>query len=97
MKHSILVLSVALLFSSASKAEGMEEICSRVADSDVRMKNTMSKNPAFFTMALSELEMSNSKNKEALREKLFFIKNRLYLPDPEFKRITFLRCITETW
>ena len=92
-----LVLAAPLVFALSAQAAGQEELCSQVAESDVRMKVLMTKDDRFFDFTLTELNSSDSANKEKLREKLFFIHNRLHLSNKEFKRLSFLRCITDTW
>lgn len=92
-----LVLTIPLTFALSVQAEGQEELCAKVAESDVRMKVLMSKDERFLDFTLTELNSSDSANKEKLREKLFFIHNRLHLSNKEFKRLSFLRCITDTW
>ncbi len=92
-----LLISTVMTLPIAAKATGQEELCSRVAESDVKMKNLMMRNSAVFEAALSNIENMKPAVRKAMREKLFFIHNRLHLPDETFKRLTFLRCITDTW
>ena len=94
-----LSLALVLAFSASVHAQGMEELCSNVAEQDVKMKHLIKSNSAFFEFAITDIEKSSSseRNKAALREKLFFIKNRINLSDVDFKRLSFLRCITGVW
>lgn len=93
----VLVLTIPLVFSLSTLAEGQEELCSRVADSDVRMKHLLLKDKKFLDFALEDVSKGKASSQAALREKLFFIHNRLHLSDAELKRVSFLRCITDTW
>ena len=93
----VLFCATALVFSFSASAEGLEELCADVAESDVRMKILMTKDKKFFESSLTELMSSDSPHKVELREKLFFINNRLHLNDAAFKQLSFIRCITGTW
>lgn len=92
-----LVLTIPLTFALSVQAEGQEELCAKVAESDVKMKVLMTKDNKFFEFALNDLGSSDSVHKVKLREKLFFIHNRLHLTDTALKREAFNRCITNNW
>lgn len=97
--RSTIFACVITLFSVASHAQGMEELCSRVAEQDVKIKHLIKNESSFLEFALDNIEKSNNnaKTKAILREKLFFIKNRIHLSDEDFKRLSFLRCISGIW
>ena len=93
----VLSLSVALLVSSTAGAQGIEEICSNMADSDASIFVKIKEDPSFLDYALNQLaatKMSTAAKTE-MRERLFFINNRQHMTVDQVRRLSFIRCLTQ--
>ena len=93
----ITTLVLALVASTATLAQSREELCHNAAESDIPIKRRLQKDPsgfAGFLRYIDEVE-KNPRMKAALREKAFWVYNRLSLPEEEFTRLSIARCLLQ--
>ena len=94
----VLICATALVFSfsaSAAGTEGVEELCHQSAETNVTLKQAMKEDAGFLQYALDDAaksKISNSK-KEQLRERYFYVHNRLNLSDTDLRRLSLVACL----
>ena len=89
------VLAIAMICSIGAYAQGVEEVCHRSAETNVRLKNVMQRDPSFLEFALSELSKANiaEKTKAQGRENYYWVFNRRTMSDEDVRRLSFIGCL----
>lgn len=89
------VLAVVMSCSVSAYAQGVEEVCHRSAETNVRLKNVMQRDPSFLEFALSELAKANitEKTKAQGRENYYWVFNRRTMSDEDIRRLSFIGCL----
>ena len=89
------VLAVVMSCSVGAYAQGVEEVCHRSAETNVRLKNVMQRDPSFLEFALSELAKANiaSSTKAQGRENYYWVFNRRTMSDEDIRRLSFIGCL----
>ena len=94
----VLICATALVFSfsaSATGTEGVEELCHQSAETNVTLKHAMKEDAGFLQYALDDAAKSkiSANNKEQLRERYFYVHNRLHLSDTDMRRLSLVACL----
>ena len=94
----VLICATALVFSfsaSATGTEGVEELCHQSAETNVTLKNAMKEDAGFLQYALDDAAKSkiSASNKAQLRERYFYVHNRLNLSDTDLHRLSLVACL----
>ena len=89
------VLAVVMSCSGGAYAQGVEEVCHRSAETNVRLKNVMQRDPSFLEFALGELAKAKitEKTKAQGRENYYWVFNRRTMSDEDVRRLSFIGCL----
>lgn len=89
-----IVVAIVLTFASASYAIGVEELCQKSAEVDVRLKNVLNEDPSYLYVALeTSVKGASKKDKADFRERIYFVYNRRNMSDEYIERMSFLNCL----
>lgn len=93
----VLFCATALVLSFSASAEGVEELCHQSAETNVTLKNAMKEDAGFLQYALDDTAKSkiSTNNKEQLRERYFYVHNRLNLSDADMRRMSLVACLSK--
>ena len=93
----VLICTAALVLSFSASAEGVEELCHQSAETNVTLKNAMKEDAGFLQYALDDTAKSkiSTNNKEQLRERYFYVHNRLNLSDADMRRMSLVACLSK--
>ena len=94
----VLICATALVFSfsaSATGTEGVEELCHQLAETNVTLKHAMKEDAGFLQYALDDAAKSkiSADSKAQLRERYFYVHNRLNLSDTDMRRLSLVACL----
>lgn len=91
----VLICATALVFSFSASAESVEELCHQSAETNVTLKQAMKEDAGFLQYALDDAAKSkiSASNKEQLRERYFYVHNRLNLSDADMRRMSLVACL----
>lgn len=91
----VLICATALVFSFSANAEGVEELCHQSAETNVTLKNAMKEDTGFLQYALDDAAKSRitASSKAQLRERYFYVHNRLHLSDTDLRRLSLVACL----
>jgi len=92
----ITMLTFALIASTATFAEGIEEVCHNRAEINVRLKQVLVNDPGFLAVALERNEKAKIKPevKAMIRENYFWVNNRKNMSDDDIRRLSFISCLS---
>ena len=93
-----LVLAVVLAVSSSVFAKSQEEVCYNTVEVEVELKRVFNSHPDQFNIYIGLLEKHKVAPmiKKRMRETAYWVYNRKYLSDEDFRRLAFLRCLVRT-